>query len=383
MKRILSSLLTLVVLAGAAGGWWWWTHLRQPSGAGGPGGGFGAGPMPPMRVEASPAIKGTAVRRVRTTGTLASNNSVVVRPEIAGRIAEILFADGETVRAGQRLVVLDPTLAQTERDSAEANLVLARQQYERVKALVARGSGTRQAEDQAAADLARAEATLRAAAARLEKTVLTAPWDGTLGIRRVSVGDFVEPGDDIVNLEQMDPIKVEFPLPERFLPRVAVGGTVELANEAFPGESFTATITAIDPKVDRLTRTATVQAQLANPGNRLRPGQFVSVTLRLDESTDAVFVPEQALMPGRGMTSVYRVVDGKAELTPVKTGVRIAAHVEILEGVRAGELVVTAGQQKIGPGSPVEPVPPSFTPIGRADETIETAQAPTAEGSLQ
>lgn len=373
MRKVAGVLITLIVLA-AIGGTYWYLMLRPGNGAtaaGGPGG-PGGGPPPAAVVEASAAVRGTAVRRLRAIGTLVSNNAVIIRPEIAGRITEILFADGATVREGQPLIRLDRSTLQAELDDALATLTLARQQFTRASALTQRGAGTERGRDEAVAALHNSEARVALVRARLEKTTVVAPFSGTLGIRQVSIGDFVSAGQDIVNLEQMTPIKVEFRIPERFLTGLAVGRPVVLRSTAYPDTSFEAAVTAIDPRIDRISRSVLVQATSPNPEAKLRPGQFVSVTLRIDERRGAVFVPEQAVVPEGENRFVYRVIDGQAVKTQIATGMRIASQIEVLSGLAPGEVVITAGQQKIFfDHMPVTTTAPTYVPARGADEEIE------------
>jgi membrane fusion protein (multidrug efflux system) len=176
-----------------------------------------------------------------------------------------------------------------------------------------------------------------------------------VGIRSVSPGDFVKDGEAMINLEDIATLKVDFRLPELYLDRVRPGQAVELASDAFPGEIFAATVEAIDPLVDAQGRALRLRASLANPDMRLRPGVFARVRLVLAERADAVVVPEAALVPAPGDTRfVYRVAGGKAQRVEVKTGARRDAMVEIVDGLEAGAVVVTAGQLKLRDGAPVK-----------------------------
>src|SRR5690606_25032770 len=191
---------------------------------------------------------------------------------------------------------------------------------------------------------------------RLDKTVITAPFEGMIGLRRVSVGDFVNIGQDIVNLEQIDPLKADFRVAEVYLGAVRPGQKIELSADAFPGETFTGEVYAIDPLIDESGRSIVLRARLPNSDDRLRPGLFVRVTLVLNEREDAIQIPEQALVPQGQDQFVFRVVDGKAELTKVTAGIRRDGMVEITEGLGPDDEVVTAGQLKIRDGAPVQPI---------------------------
>ncbi len=367
MPRLAPLLVTLLILAGLSGGYWW--LFLNPSRAQ-----QNAGAAPGIVVEATPAIEATSVRKLKAVGTLASNQSVMVRPEIAGRLAAILFKDGATVDAGMLLAELDKSVLAAEVASARASLDLSQKEHERADELVKRGTGTKQRRDETFAALRSSEADLALAEAQLDKLEIYAPFDGTLGIRRVDVGAYLAAGDDIVNLEQIDPVKIDFEVPERFIGELHPGKEIQLRTDAYVGETFTAWIGVIDPHINPRTRAAQVQALANNRDGRLKPGQFVSVTLRVNERQDATFVPEQALVPNSEEPAVFRIEDGVARLVPVKTGIRVARHVEILHGVAPGEIVVTAGQQRLGDGVPVISREPTHVPPSPPDEEIQIIQ---------
>lgn len=364
MPRLLPILVTVVVLALVGAGYW--AVFLKPSGAQT----ASSGP-PQIVVEAAPAIKATSVRKLKAVGTLASNQAVMIRPEIAGRLTEIGFEDGARVKAGTTLAVLDRSVLRAELASAEATLVLAREDYARADELLKRGTGTKQRKDQALATLRSAEAEVALARAQMAKFTVTAPFDGRLGIRRVDIGAYLAAGEDIVNLEQTDPIKVNFEVPERFMTELEIGKEVQLRSDAYRDEVIPAWIEAIDPQINPRTRAVRVQALTDNKDGQLRPGQFVSVTVRVFERRDATFVPEQALVPNRETATVYLIEAGQARPVPVRSGIRVARHVEILEGLAPGDLVVTAGQQRLGPGAPVIAREPTFVPPSPPDEEIQ------------
>jgi membrane fusion protein (multidrug efflux system) len=187
--------------------------------------------------------------------------------------------------------------------------------------------------------------------------VISAPFDGVVGLRKVSVGDFVNVGQDIVNLEQIDPLKADFRVAELYLGAVRPGQRIELEVDAFPSEAFKGEVYAIDPLIDESGRSILLRARLPNPDNVLRPGLFARVTLVLNERDGAIQVPEQALVPQGQDQYVFRVVDGKAAFTKVKVGIRREGMVEVLEGLGPEDEVVTAGQLKIRDGAEVAPTP--------------------------
>ena len=338
----------------AAGGAWWFFYFEQPQAEGAAGApGDGAMAMP---VEIAPVQVGPIQRRLTAVGSLRSNESVVIRPELAGRIADFRFEEGEQVAAGQPLVVLDDVIYRAELEEVQASLELSRANHERAIDLLGRGAGTTKARDEAIAQLRADEAALHLAKARLDKTVIRAPFDGVVGLRSVSVGEFLGVGQDMVNLEQIDPLKADFRVAEIYLAAVGRGQKIELSADAFPGETFTGEVYAINPLIDESGRSVVLRARLPNADGRLRPGLFVRVTLVLNERDDAIQVPEQALVPQGQDQFVFRVVDGKAALTKVTAGIRRDGMVEITEGLGPEDEVVTAGQLKIRDGAPVQPV---------------------------
>jgi membrane fusion protein (multidrug efflux system) len=197
------------------------------------------------------------------------------------------------------------------------------------------------------------------AKARLAKTELKAPFAGIVGLRRISAGDYVTPGQDLVNLEDITPLKADFRVAETYLPLVREGQPIKVEVDALPGKSFAGSVYAIDPRIDESGRSIVIRALLPNDEKMLKPGLFARVTLVVEERENAILVPEEALMPQQGGAAVYKVVDGKAEMTPVQTGLRRQGMVEITEGLRQGDVVITAGQMKIQPGAPVTVLPPA------------------------
>ena len=345
----------IVALAAVIAGIGYWTLGTDDAAA--PDGGLGApqaaGPQRAMPVEAKPVTVGPIARRIEAVGSLRSDESVVIRPEIAGRIAQIRFAEGEAVERGAVLATLESSIQRAELAQAEAGLALSRANHRRADELFRKRAGTKRALDEALARMRQDEARLQLARAVHAKTELRAPFSGVLGLRRVSVGAYVTPGQDIVNLEKLNPIKLDFRVPELFLAAVAPGQTVRIGVDAFPNQDFAGQVYAIDPLVDANGRALAVRARVANDTGSLRPGMFARVTLVLEQRADAILVPEEALVPRGTEQYVFRILDGKAGFTRVVTGQRRAAMVEIREGLSADDVVVTAGQTKIRDGMPV------------------------------
>lgn len=344
----------VVAAAAIAGAYWYFAPAPQTVPAGGPAGAGGFA----MPVEAKPVRVGTATQEVSAIGSLRSYESVIIRPEVAGRIAALDVPEGQPVQKGQILVRLDDSVQKAELDQALAALALARANFERAESLLKRGAGTPQAVDQARANLLTDEAAVGLAQARLEKMQLSAPFAGVLGLRKVSVGDYVGPGTDIVNLEVIDRLKVDFRVPELLLASVRPGQKIGIQVDAFPGRAFPGLVYAVDPLVDAAGRSILLRATIDNPDAALRPGLFARVTLVVETRENAIFVPEASLVPVGDQHFVFRVVDGKASFTKVKVGARTAGEVVVLEGLTPADVVVTAGVLKIRDGMPVRAIGP-------------------------
>jgi membrane fusion protein (multidrug efflux system) len=325
--------------------------FAQPQRAADPGRPQGAFAVP---VEAQAVRVGVSRKEAEAIGTLRSWESVIIKPEVTGRIVKIAFEEGTIVKAGDLLVQLDAAEAEAEVLRAKAALEWAKETHERAAKLRRQGSGTAANLDKAQADLAAAQAALQLAEARLAKMRLVAPFDGMLGLRRVSVGALLVPGQEIVNLEQINPLKVDFKVPETLLASVRVGQVIRLTLDAMGQRGVDGTVYAIDPQLETGGRSIVLRARIANPDGVLRPGLFTRVVLTVEEKPDAIFVPEQSVLPNSdGTKSVYKAADGKAELVKVELGERIKGEVEVLSGLKSGDVVVTAGLPKLRPGAPI------------------------------
>jgi membrane fusion protein (multidrug efflux system) len=278
-----------------------------------------------------------------TFGSLRSDESVMIRPEIEGRLASLHFREGQAVTAGTLLVSLDDAITRAERAQAQANLNLA----------FKRGASNAQALDEASAQQQAARASLALAQARLDKTRIHAPHDGVLGLRHVSPGDYLSAGQDIVNLEVLDPLKVDFRIPQKAVSQIRLQQSIEISLDAYRGERFSGEIYAINPRLDEAGRSQAIRAHIENADGRLNPGQFVKVSVILAERPEALVIPEEAVMPVGERLLVNLVVDGKVELREVKLGKRSAGTVEVREGLVGDETLISAGWQKVRAGMAV------------------------------
>ncbi len=325
----------------------------QASGASGPvTADKGVGGAAAVMVEAITAATAPMPQTITAVGSLRSDESVTLRPEVAGRVNAIGFREGQPVAKGVTLVKLDPAINEAEVLQAKANLTLASSKYERAIDLQKQGFISGQAKDEAENNLKVAEAAAALAAARLAKTEIRAPFSGVIGLRSVSIGDYVKEGQDMVNLEAIDPLKVDFRVPEIYLKQVQVGQKLEVTLDALPGRKYEGMVSAINPLVDAAGRAIVIRAQVRNADTALRPGMFARVRLLTKDDRDALVLPEQALVPQGEEQYVYRVLDGKAARTKVELGQRRDGRVEVVKGVAPGETIVTAGQLKLRDGMP-------------------------------
>lgn len=308
---------------------------------------------PAMPVKAAAARVAPAVDEAGAIGTLRADEAVTIRPEIAGRVAEIRFNEGQNVARGAVLVRLDQAELAAVLAASAAQAQLDKQRLERSEDLFKKSFISQQGLDESRSNYARSLAKQREDAARLAKTEMRASFPGVAGLRQVSEGQYVAAGTDIARLEKIDQLKLDFRLPESYIGKLKAGQPVKALVDAYADKAFSGTIYAIEPGVDDQTRTIQLRARVANLDLKLRPGMFARVQVQLGVREKAIWIPEAAIVP-RGQDSyVFRVAGGKADLVRVQTGARKVGEVEIVKGLVAGDLVVTEGTQKIGPGSSV------------------------------
>lgn len=333
---------------------------------------------PATPVEVAVVTTGKLAKSIETVGSLRSDESVMLRPEVSGRIAAILFREGERVAKGAVLVRFDTSVQQAELQQAEANLALNRSKHERAVDLQKKGFISAQARDEAENTLRLAEAAHGLAVARLGKLEVKAPFAGTIGLRAVSVGDYVREGQDIANIEEIDPIKVDFRVPEIFIKDVRVGQPIEVAADAFPDRRFDGKIAAINPLLDANGRSLVIRAVVTNKEAKLRPGMFARVKLITQNVEEGMTIPEEALIPQGDDFFVFRVIDSRAQRTKIEIGERRAGAVRVTTGLTKVDQVITAGHNKIRDGGAVR-VQASRAVPGTPPAPPETARAPQAK----
>jgi membrane fusion protein, multidrug efflux system len=361
MNRIVMTASALLAVAIAAGGGYWLgMHRGELPGSEGAitsattrDAGAPASDGAAMGVEAAKVALQALPQTITTVGSLRSDESIIVRPEVAGRIGAILFKEGQQIPKGMTLIRLDPAINAAEVQQARANLKLAQSKYDRAVELSQRNFISGQAKDEAENNLRVAEAAVALADARLAKTEIKAPFAGVIGLRLVSVGDYVKEGADVVNLESIDPLKVDFRVPEIYMGQVQVGQALTVTLDALPAKTFEGKVMAVNPLVDAAGRSVVIRAIVRNFDTSLRPGMFARVKLITRDEKEALVVPEQAIVPQGDEQYVFRVVDGKAVRVKVEIGQRRDSKVEVLKGLAPSDVVVTAGQLKLRDGTPV------------------------------
>ena len=351
------AIYTVVAVAGiasASGAAWW---LQKPRVAG-PAPAGTAAPAPgaaarPPSVEVARVELARLVDDSRAVGSLRSRRGVVLRPEISGRITQLNFTDGQRVKKGQLLVQFDDQLPQAQIQQSQAELSIARANHQRNQELVAKNFISQRSLDESAANLQVAQAKLALARATAARLKILAPFDGIAGIRQVNVGDYLKDGADIVNIEDIDALFVDFRLPERYQGKVRRGQTALLDIDALPGQRYTAQIQAIDPLIDANGRSVGVRGCIDNRALQLRPGMFARVTTVFGVRDNASVIPEEAMVPQSGKQFVIKLLEGPSDATrttqrvEVKVGLRSPGKVEILQGLAPGDTVVRTGQQRI------------------------------------
>jgi membrane fusion protein, multidrug efflux system len=369
-SKAIYTVIAVVGMAAASTAAWWYQQPRSGNNGNGNGGGSEvdrlAGPRPeaPAASASAPAGKPPSVEvaKVELTrltddtqavGSLRSRRGVVLRPEVSGRITQLNFTDGQRVRKGQVLVQFDDQLQLAQVQQSQAELSIAQANQKRNQELVAQNFISQRSLDESSANLQVAQAKLSLAKATAARLKIVAPFDGIAGIRLVNVGDYLKDGADIVNIEDIDAIYVDFRLPERFQSKVKRGQTAVLDIDALPGRQYTAELQAIDPLIDANGRSVGIRACVDNRQLQLRPGMFARVNTIFGVRESARVIPEEAIVPQGGKQYVIKLVDaadGKtrtAQRVEVKVGLRSPGKVEILSGLDPGDTVVTSGQQRV------------------------------------
>jgi membrane fusion protein (multidrug efflux system) len=333
--------------------------------ASGQGGGFNA-PTPVVTVAVRSAV---LTRALSAVGTAQANEAVNITSKTSNIVSRVRFTDGQPVQMGEILVELDSAQARADLAVAQAALTESTSQYQRSKELLNTQAVSKSQFDQLVATKQANEARLAAARARLEDTVIRAPFSGRVGLRKLSVGSLISPGALITTLDDTSIIKLDFSVPENVVASLRAGLTVKARSNAYPGREFTGRVSSVDSRIDPTSRSVAVRALVPNSDGALRPGLFMTVDLESDSRT-ALVIPEEALVPEKSSQYVFIVRDGVASKREVTIGARQPGSVEVLAGLAAGERVIVEGTIKARDGGPV-----------RDSAAAEVATAPPPGGS--
>ncbi len=347
MKTYQKVILALVLCGIGLGTILWWKRGTQAPVA------LEKGPIP---VEVVQAKSGDILRRVSTVGTLSAIQSVTLRSEVSGKIAEVYFQEGKNVKKGEPLFKIEDAMYKAKVKEAEARLAVNREEYNRAVKLLEKNFGTLQQRDKTYAEMQVAEANVDEAKIRLDNTVIKAPFEGVMGLREVSVGAFVSESVELTTVVDLDPINIDFSMPESYLPYVHAGDIVDVTIEDFDILPIEATIKAIAPEIDKTTRTVVLRAQMPNKELAYRPGEFARVLVLAGKIENAILVPETVIEREGDEEYVMLVVDNVAVRSTVSTGMRDGNEVEITHGVKEGDVVISAGQWKVRDGDEVTAV---------------------------
>src|SRR6266481_6670793 len=335
------ALVVLIVLAAACN--------KAKSAA--PGG--GAGGFPPMPVEVAAAIRDTVVDAIAATGQIEAIQSIELRPEVQGRITDILVREGEEVAAGTALFKVDDAELKAQVAQAEAERQMARQALGRTKQLIAQNASSTSDLEQAEAKSRGADANYDLLKTRLDRTVVRAPFGGVVGRRLVSIGTYVSSQTPLITLQSVNPQFASFDVPERYADRLRRGQLVSFQVAALPGKNFSGEVVFVDPVVALPGRTILIKARVPNSEHQLQAGMFIEARLATNIRPNAIVVPEDALVPKQGATFVWVVKDAKATQLHLSVGARTAGWAEIQSGVEAGDSVVVGGGERLFPTAPV------------------------------
>lgn len=355
MKKAINGLYVVPLLLAACGG-------SEEQLAGG-------GAMPPMAVQVHVLQAEPLDNSITTTGTLMSNEEVDLVSELAGRVTMIGFQEGGNVSAGQVLVRINDDDLQAQLRKAEANLKLGTDDEGRKKQLLAVSGISQEQYDASLSQLAALQADADNLRAQVAKSTIRAPFSGKVGLRSISEGGFVGSNTLIAKLQQTDPMKVEFAVPERYgrimKPGAMINFTMEGDTSTYAGEVY-----AVDPSVDATTRTVKIRARSSNKDGRLIPGAFAKVDVRLEQLNDALIVPAEALIPDIQGQKVLLMKGGKVVSARVQLGIRSANSVQLTSGVQPGDSVIVTGLLALREGADVRPIPKeAITEVAKADST--------------
>ena len=366
--RLGKAILGLAVLLAVAVGGWFYFAPGKPTGApgmagAGPGAGPGAGARMVRPVYVAPAVEESFGDRLEAIGTLSANESITVTAKAQGIVRALNFSDGQIVAKGAEIAAVDAGEQDAKLNAELANLEEQRKTLERITGLARSNNASQARLDEQLSAVKKAEANVAGARARVGDYRITAPFPGVLGTRRVSPGALVSPGTVITTLDDISVVKLDFAIPENFLASLRPGLDIEATSSAYPREVFKGQVVAVDNRIDPITRSVNIRAMLPNQGELLRPGMLMVVEL-IKDRRQSLMIPEQALLPEGTRQFVFVVgPDNTANKVPIVIGQRRPGFVEVVEGLKAGDRVITEGNTEVRPGGKVEILtPPSEHP---------------------
>lgn len=349
IKRYILVLLLLILMFGGIFGWKYFSGQKMAA--------MMAKPPPPATIASATVQEESWQPYLHAVGSVVAIQGVFVTTEVAGQVDEILAESGQTVEDGDVVLKLDDSVDQADLQGLIAQRTLAKLQFERAQKLLKDKSVSRSEYDESRANLDSAEAAVAAKRAVIDKKTIRAPFSGQLGIADLNLGEYLSPGADIIPLQALDPIYVDYTLPERYFSDVRAGQAVKVNVQAWPGRTFAGVIKAVNPGIDPGTRSLRLRAILDNPDYALRPGMFAEVRTVLPARDDILTLPRTAITYNPYGESVFVIQDKDGMQTvqrrPVKTGEIRNGRVEIVDGLQAGEQVVSAGHNKLRNGQPV------------------------------
>ncbi|MCC7038473.1 MAG: efflux RND transporter periplasmic adaptor subunit [Alphaproteobacteria bacterium] len=339
-------IITLLVIAAiAAGGWYWYSHKS--------GSGDDKKPKGPQAVVTAAVEARDITSTINAVGSLIAGEAAAIHAEVSGQVQEVLFEEGKPVKKGDTLIKMDSSLIETEYAKAKAALDVAAATFQRDDKLKSGGFVAGQQWDVSRADYRAAQAAVSNAEILLTKSTIKAPFDGVAGLRSFSPGDYATAGQELTNVVALDPLKIEFTVPEKDYATVKQGQKISFNVDAFPDRKFTGEIYAIDPRINPENRNFTVKATIPNTDGALRPGMYARIGIETQTRQAVPMIPEEAVIPQGSDSYVFTINGSKAQRKKITLGERQAGSVEVREGLTAGDKVITAGTMKLKDGSDV------------------------------
>jgi membrane fusion protein (multidrug efflux system) len=347
LKRHLKIIITIFIIIGIA---FYYFHKSKNASAGPQGG------MPPTPVKTAIAKTQNWPTQIQATGTLNPEQGIMLKAETSGRITQIFFTSGQEVKAGDPLIEINPAILKAQLNAAVAKANLSKGNYERALKLYERKVLSQQDLDTALSNQKSDEANVEQYKAQLTQNIIKAPINGKMGLRLFNLGDYIQPGQALVNLQSINPLRVDFSIPENKISILHIDNPIRIHADAYPDEAFSGKVSGIDSAIDSNTRSIAVRGQIANPEGKLLPGNFVQVTLLGNSARPFVTVPQTAIVYDAASNYVYVIVKNQAVKKNIEIAEQNESQVALKSGLHEGEIVITEGQLKIGEGAPVNAI---------------------------